>query len=237
MLLETQFPELPRFQPTLYTQALENLHPAEEGSLFFHNFSNHWAVSQLSQGRVHLYDSLQPKKIKPELQTQLATLYGHVGSEKELRVFMPQVQVQRGGVDCGCFAVAFAVSLLFGDDPTTLLYSQQEMRGHLEGCLQSQLFTPFPASEKKAKRKLKTIEHTISLWTYIYIYIYIACKKKMQYFFDVKFIVHPMESFDVAIWPIRNDWNSYNVLFSPLDMIGIPTIRKAFLGSPSWCLI
>ena len=163
MILESQFPELPPFQPTLYTQALENLHPAKETSFFFHNFSNHWAVSHLSQGRVYLYDSLQPKKIMPELQKQLATLYGHVGSDRKLQVFMPLVQLQRGGADCGCFAVAFVVSLLFGDDPTSLLYSQKEMRGHLEDCLQSELFTPFPASEKKAKRKSKIIELTVPL--------------------------------------------------------------------------
>ena len=36
MILESQFPELPQFQLTLYTQAIENFHPAEEGSLFFH---------------------------------------------------------------------------------------------------------------------------------------------------------------------------------------------------------
>ena len=84
MILESQFPELPQFQLTLYTQAIENLHPVEEGSLFFHKFSNHWAVSHLGEGRVHLYDSLQPKKIVPELQKQLATLYGHFADEREL---------------------------------------------------------------------------------------------------------------------------------------------------------
>lgn len=163
MILESQFPELPHFQLTLYSQAVENLHPAEEGSLFFHNFSNHWAVSHLTQKRVHLFDSLQPKKIAPELQKQLAALYGHLADEKELRVYIPQVQLQKGTTDCGCFAVAFAVSLLFGDDPTSLLYHQKEMRRHLQECFLADLFSPFPASDKKAKRKLKTIELTVSV--------------------------------------------------------------------------
>ena len=163
MILESQFPELPQFQLTLYTQAIENLHPAEEGSLFFHNFSNHWAVSHLAEGRVHLYDSLQSKKIVPELQKQLATLYGHFADEKGLRVFVPQVQLQRGATDCGCFAVAFAVSLLFGDDPSSLLYNQKEMRGHIKECLLAELFTPFPANEKKARRKPTIVELTVSV--------------------------------------------------------------------------
>ena len=120
-------------------------------------------LSILAQGRVYLYDSLQPKKIVPELQKQLATLYDHLADEKELRVFIPQVQFQRGATDCGCFAVAFAVSLLFGDDPRSLLYNQKEMRGHLKECLLTELFTPFPANEKKARRKLNTVELTVSV--------------------------------------------------------------------------
>ena len=95
MILESQFPELPHFQLTLYSQAVENLHPAEEGSLFFHNFSNHWAVSHLIQKRVHLFDSLQPKKIAPELQKQLAALYGHLADEKSSEFVYLQFKFRR----------------------------------------------------------------------------------------------------------------------------------------------
>ena len=45
--MRNQFPEMPTPKPTLYAQALHKLRPAEEGSLFYHNFNNHWTVSQL----------------------------------------------------------------------------------------------------------------------------------------------------------------------------------------------
>ena len=89
------------------------------------------------------------RKIVPELQKQPATLYGHFADEREFWVFVPQVQLQRGATDCGCFAVAFAVSLVFRDDPSSLLYNQKEMRGHLKECLLAEPFTPFLANEKK----------------------------------------------------------------------------------------
>ena len=153
LVMRNQFPEIPTPQPTVYAQALHKLHPAEEGSLFYHNFNNHWTVSQLSQGEVYHYDSLQAKCIAPELRKQLIALYAHTLDGATLQINQPQVQVQRGSKDCGCFAVAFAVSLLLGDNPTTLTYHQKDMRQHFINCFESRLFAPFPATEKKAKRK------------------------------------------------------------------------------------
>ena len=153
-ILKSQFPEIKLFQPTLYAQTLQKLHPAEEGSLFF---------SRFSQGQVCHYDSLQARYLALELRKQLITLYAHTsdGSTK-LQIIQPQVQVQKGSKDCGCFAVAFAVSLLLGDDPATLTYQQKDMRRHFIKCLDSELFTPFPATEK-AKRNLPPLKLNIRL--------------------------------------------------------------------------
>ena len=162
-VLQSQFPELPKLQPTFYVETLHKLRLAEEGSLFFHNFSNHWTVSQLSHGQVFHYDSLQAKFVASELRKQLVTLYAHTSDSTELQILQPHVQIQRGSKDCGCFAVAFAVSLLLGEDPTALTYCQNDMRQHLIRCLESGLFTPFPATEKKAKRKVPDLKLTIKL--------------------------------------------------------------------------
>ena len=51
LVMRNQFLEMPTPQPTVYAQAPHKLRPAEEGALFYHNFNNHWAVSQLSQGK------------------------------------------------------------------------------------------------------------------------------------------------------------------------------------------
>ena len=45
---------------------------------------------------------------------------------------MVDIQKQEGGADCGVFAIAVATAIAFGFDPTTLRFSQREMRGHLE---------------------------------------------------------------------------------------------------------
>ena len=69
--------------------------------------------------------SMQPKDIHPGLREQMLALYG------KRKVQVPQVQVQRGSADCGCFAFAFYVSLLYGDDPATQVYNQNNMRDHI----------------------------------------------------------------------------------------------------------
>ena len=161
-ILKSQLPEIKFFQPSLYAQTLQKLHPAEEGSLFFHHFSNHWTVSRFSQGQVCHYDSLQARYLALELRKQLITLYAHTSDSTKLQIIQPQVQVQKGSKDRGCFAVAFAVSLLLGDDPATLTYQQKDMRRHFIKCLDSELFTPFPATEK-AKRNLPPLKLNIRL--------------------------------------------------------------------------
>ena len=45
-----------------------------------------------------------------------------------------QVQKQTYGYDCGVFAIAFATSLLSGDDPAALVY-RSDIRQHLLQCL------------------------------------------------------------------------------------------------------
>lgn len=60
------------------------------------------------------------------------------------------MNTQRQGVlpDCGAFAVAFAASLVFGEDPTELEYEDTIntiIRQHLKKCLYANSITPFPS--------------------------------------------------------------------------------------------
>lgn len=103
---------------------------------------------------MNLYDSLQAKTLHPELREQLLALYGST----KTHINLVPVQVQVGLMDCGCFAVAFAVSLMLGDDPSTLFYRQKEMRGHLADCLINGCFTPFPGTVKKCRKKNIVLE-------------------------------------------------------------------------------
>ena len=45
-----------------------------------------------------------------------------------------QTQKKVGGNDCGLFAIAIATAIVFGADPTKLLFDQAAMRSHLVQC-------------------------------------------------------------------------------------------------------
>ena len=42
------------------------------------------------------------------------------------------VQQQTISVDCGLFAIAFATSLVFGEDPANVTYDSEKLRMHLK---------------------------------------------------------------------------------------------------------
>ena len=64
---------------------------------------------------------------------------------------MPPGQIQRGGVDCGLFALAFACDLANGNGPSEIAYCQSGMRQHLIRCLENEHFQPFPCQKRLQK--------------------------------------------------------------------------------------
>ncbi len=144
-VLSEQFPDMPDPQTSVLAQLPGSLKAAQEKSKFFHNFSGHWAMSHLSSGIIFLFDSLLPKELDLTLREQMLSLYG------KRPVQRPCVQHQNGSKDCGCFAIAFCVSVLYGEDPSSLVFNQKEMRGHIIRCLKQDSFLPFPGVTKKAK--------------------------------------------------------------------------------------
>ena len=74
----------------------------------------------------------------------------------------PQTQIQKGSTDCGCFAIAFCVSLLYGDDPATVVYKQKRMREHITMYLSDKYFTPLPGALKRAKPQSAPNEHHLA---------------------------------------------------------------------------
>ena len=105
-IYRTQFPKLPPIQDPAYVLNLKKLCPARDGSMYFHNHDGHWTLSQLTDGQVNHYDSLQTKFISSTLGEQPAALYGHVAVGGEFTVYQQQVQVQSGSIDCGLFTIA-----------------------------------------------------------------------------------------------------------------------------------
>ena len=61
---------------------------------------------------------------------------------------MSKFQKQSGGKDCGLFAIAFTVALVFNNQPSKLKFNQQQMRCHLVECFTKQQMTTFPCIHK-----------------------------------------------------------------------------------------
>ena len=72
---------------------------------------------------------------------------------KKPKVMVVRVQQQQGMVDCGLsiFAIAYAVSLANGKDPTKVKYAQESMRAFFSNCIKKRHLDVFPA-EKELSR-------------------------------------------------------------------------------------
>ena len=114
--------------------------------------SVHWiTISNIGcqDGVVNVYDSMPNCDIPRRTKEQLAAIL--FWKKNHFRLQFQAVQEQRGGSDCGLFAVAFATSLCVGDDPTLITYKQQLLRKHLCECLEKRMMTTFPKTARPRK--------------------------------------------------------------------------------------
>ena len=122
-----------------------------QGTFFqiLHTGAHHWVlVSNIGckPASINLYDSLYNGRISSSTKKQIAGLLFEPSSS--ITINIPHVHYQPNYVDCGVFAIAFLVSLLFNQDPATLTYSEGSMRSHLLRCLNEGKFSPFPLAKK-----------------------------------------------------------------------------------------
>lgn len=121
---------------------------------FFLGASNHWLCTfskRCSAPVVYIADSLGLfMKLDSTTLLQIAKLYGSIlpsqnASEvTSLPVCKLSVQQQIGTLDCGLYAIAFAVDLCMGKNPKYSHFDQSKMREHLEVCLAKGKFQLFP---------------------------------------------------------------------------------------------
>ena len=57
---------------------------------------------------------------------------------------MTQCRKQKGGKDCGIFAIAIATAIASGLNPSRQNFKQEAMRGHLVDCFNKEVLIPFP---------------------------------------------------------------------------------------------
>ena len=144
-LLKEQFPTKAGFQPTLYKS--ERLQPQYQGTVQFHFDSErkHWTTSTFSAGAIRYFDSLYPGGLSDEVKRQLKALYGHL--MKTPKVMVVRVQQQQGTVDCGLFAIAYAVCLVNGKDPAKIKFNQQGMRAFYVDSIKKRRLDMFPTQK------------------------------------------------------------------------------------------
>lgn len=110
----------------------------------------HWVctTSVKTHNEVHVMDSLVSgsKSVNHSLEMQIAKVYG-VGRSR-LRIKNLSVQQQNGIIDCGLFAVAFAIEVCQGHNPSSVSFDQSQMCTHFYTCLQRGVLSSFPEGSK-----------------------------------------------------------------------------------------
>ena len=170
-LLHNQFPLISRFNDSCLgkTQHFDVVQRENPYTQIIHAGSLHWVclantkIGKRDNQSHYLYDSLSGSKIMMDIIKQIASYSFHPSAE--LVIHTECVQQQRNGVDCGLYAIAFATSLAFGKDPTTLAYDETQLRTHLVRCLEAGRMSEFPTiNGNKRVVRCRQFSSTIELY-------------------------------------------------------------------------
>jgi len=129
--------------------------------------NNHWVCVSNTDGNkcdnsvCYLYDSLASSEVAKEITKDVAAF--SMCTDDSIHFITMPVHQQSNGVDCGVFAIAFAVALAHGKDPTLLAFEESLMRSHLLECLEDKKVRLFPTKDKRIK-KCKTKTTTVRLY-------------------------------------------------------------------------
>ena len=146
-ILKHQFSVVEGLQDTLLGETLAYSVMPVEMIQILHDGSMHWiliSTINCADGHVKIYDSMKSKTPAMRIKMQIAALLCCPLSK--IKCEYQQCQQQQGAIDCGAFAIAFAVDLCMGQNIEAVSCDQSAMRQHLYTCLQSRHFTPFPRS-------------------------------------------------------------------------------------------
>ena len=114
-LLKESFPDMHGLRLTLL-QDKSHTHPVSNAVQILFVRGNHWiTVHTKEKGKVvHVYDSLY-STVDPTTARTIQTTF-HCSM---VNIRLEPCQKQKGSVDCGLFALAYATSIVFGEDVST----------------------------------------------------------------------------------------------------------------------
>ena len=181
-LLHEQFPSINGLQAPSLQQLIGSgdpsfvrVHGVPAVQIHHAGEQDHWLVSYVGRvtdsdprPQVFILDTALSTPTEG-LKDQLSIMYGHLaGDDNLLSVSYRPVQRQKGGIDCGLFAVAYAYELCAHGvtNVANLVYSQDDLRTHLIQCLVEGTLAPFPRAAQRSKtdvRRMLPGQHQFSI--------------------------------------------------------------------------
>ena len=131
-----------------------------------HDGGAHWVcVSNIGcwQGVINYFDSLNRGQIKRHVQRQVQSIVHGIG--QEVMITIQPVQQQQNSVDCGIFAIAFATSLAYGQNPAATTYDTSRIRPHLSACLATGHLSTFPVLTTEHCQRCSKKYVLLKMWT------------------------------------------------------------------------
>lgn len=127
------FPDINGLRLTLL-QDKSHTHPGSNAVQILFVRGNRWITAHTKENGkvVHVYDSLY-STVDPTTARTIQTTF-HCSM---VNIRLEPCQKQKGSVDCGLFALAYATSIIFGEDVSTREYNQGKMRSHLISCFEN----------------------------------------------------------------------------------------------------
>lgn len=94
---------------------------------------DHWISYFYNGENIYVYDSSNQGTLSTDQINFLKLVHPYCFSPDRTHIFYPKVQLQMHGqdknnIDCGAYAIAFAVSCLFAYDPKDIFYDRRQMR-------------------------------------------------------------------------------------------------------------
>lgn len=69
--------------------------------------------------------------------------------------------------DCGVLALAFAFSLVFGQDPILIDFYANLIKSHLKECLEKRTMMLFPSSQRRSIRCAVSLQRTVNVFLHL----------------------------------------------------------------------
>jgi hypothetical protein len=151
-LIKHQFPNIGGLYDTTLGWDLEfPAAPSEKWIQIIHDGKGHWVVASKSKGEdsVSIYDSLGGSSVNEHIIGCISSLLRTNRKTFEYQSVGCQQQLPN---DCGLHAIANAITLAWGEDPSQSLYNRGFMRQHLKKCLLSKVMSAFPKSDLKREK-------------------------------------------------------------------------------------